>query len=797
MRGSRYCALPTRLERGGRLLVNVRIALRPLRLGILVRHGDFEGLWKAVRYNTCLWGGYFNPIIPVRDADLLSREERGVFDPPLADYLVQAFEVDLLYPISDEATLKSFSEARGHLEWPLGERLVSDEGTRHGHLTLLDVKPIVRGLRSSPSSELEWAVASLPIEGWRANFVRIMCGDVDGAELGTDTLRRIYSELRPSETIVREGLPLDLRLVTARWPIHLSTVALERFRPRHGWTNPGVVLGDATNFDDLVAFWNLRAAGNDVTFFPTHAMTDAQPLMKAHIARVSERGVDALDGPAIWYVRNDDPGVPVDEAPIAEAKKLLGSNRAQPFGGSTWNGLNIKPVRVAGDWESVVAHFRTSYGESAWLDTQLPGPAFDRPLLDRWNRWQRLALDVSGGDFKIAGSLFTLSFPPLPRMNTFIDQGHAGARVRKDRVSFFIRAESSVFPLRPVAFGSVMREVLAHCGFSMRDSVPGKYSRRVIELMGGVEGCRVLKMPGVRKLLTSKAARTGIGAKAAREIICDRNPVTRKNSFSELGLFLDGERADPAIALRHLVKKGILRPGVALECPKCGERTWYAMTRLRTQVRCECCGAMSGSESRLEDRLPIAYRIAPLWRKAAVQYGVIPVTLALWRLEEAPGIGSGRYITSAELSGHQVEMEVDFLGLIEEPDRRPMLLAGECKGTHERRSEKMAAKIEKLNTWYEAVEKSGGIKACIAFVTIEQAFDAELLTRCERMVREQRRVLLLTARELDPYFPYADSDDVPHKHPVWMRDLVTNGIARYLPAVWREQQGSRAEHDAT
>jgi hypothetical protein len=160
---------------GGGALINVRLALRPLRLGILVKHGDFEGLWRAVRYNTCLWGGYFNPIIPVRDVDLVSRDKRSPFDPPLADYLVRTFEVDLLHAISDDATLKSFGEAREHLRWPRGEDIVSDEGTEHEHLALLDVKPVVNGLLSGPSREAQGAVASLPLDGWHANVCRVRC----------------------------------------------------------------------------------------------------------------------------------------------------------------------------------------------------------------------------------------------------------------------------------------------------------------------------------------------------------------------------------------------------------------------------------------------------------------------------------------------------------------------------------------------------------------------------------------------------------------------------------------------
>src|SRR2546422_9903815 len=291
-------------------MITVRLAPRPLRIGFVVTHDDFDGLWKAVRYNTCLWGGLNNPIIPVRD---------GVDNPPLADYLVRTFDVDLLHPVSDGEVSKAFVEARDHLKWPLGQDLASDEGTEHEHLTLLDVKPILRGLSTNTSRDSRWAIPALPLDGWRANLVKVMCGDPDGTELGGATFRSAYArDVGASEHIIREGVPLPLHLVSALWPIHVSTVGLERFRPRHGWSNPGVYVGDATDFDDLVSFWNLRAAGNAVMFLPTQAVTDAMPLARAHAERVGRTGADPWDGPTVWHLRNRHDPV------VAEVKQSLG-----------------------------------------------------------------------------------------------------------------------------------------------------------------------------------------------------------------------------------------------------------------------------------------------------------------------------------------------------------------------------------------------------------------------------------------------------------------------------------------
>jgi hypothetical protein len=39
--------------------------LRPIRIGFLVDPSDLPSILQVIRINTCLWGGLFNPIIPL------------------------------------------------------------------------------------------------------------------------------------------------------------------------------------------------------------------------------------------------------------------------------------------------------------------------------------------------------------------------------------------------------------------------------------------------------------------------------------------------------------------------------------------------------------------------------------------------------------------------------------------------------------------------------------------------------------------------------------------------------------
>src|SRR5271168_5052710 len=54
---------------------------RPVRIGWVVAEHDLGQLTAAASLNTCLWGGHFNPIIPMDD--------RG-----LSDKLIRLFGID-------------------------------------------------------------------------------------------------------------------------------------------------------------------------------------------------------------------------------------------------------------------------------------------------------------------------------------------------------------------------------------------------------------------------------------------------------------------------------------------------------------------------------------------------------------------------------------------------------------------------------------------------------------------------------------------------------------------------------
>lgn len=110
--------------------VSIRVAYRPVRLGLCVERGIMEDLERALRLTHTLWGGRVNPILPI-DAEQDGNER--------ARALVEVFGVDALYPVADVSSIRTFIERYKYLPWPKYERelfLNSGVGT---YASFLDV----------------------------------------------------------------------------------------------------------------------------------------------------------------------------------------------------------------------------------------------------------------------------------------------------------------------------------------------------------------------------------------------------------------------------------------------------------------------------------------------------------------------------------------------------------------------------------------------------------------------------------------------------------------------------------
>src|SRR5262245_11037162 len=77
---------------------------RPVRIGWVIPDNDITRLAKAAGWSSCLWGGQFNPVIPINDL-------------ALADQLIKIFAVDVLIPIDVTDKARTFINSFHHLTY--------------------------------------------------------------------------------------------------------------------------------------------------------------------------------------------------------------------------------------------------------------------------------------------------------------------------------------------------------------------------------------------------------------------------------------------------------------------------------------------------------------------------------------------------------------------------------------------------------------------------------------------------------------------------------------------------------
>ncbi|MGH9823668.1 MAG: hypothetical protein ACREDR_10500 [Blastocatellia bacterium] len=119
---------------------NLSVKLRPLRIGFLLRAGCIEDIVRAAELNTLLYGGMYNPILPVGD------------DNRLTDLTLALFNVDVLLALEESPEIDKFKERYPYLRDPYHMPLFyGDSQTTKKSLSYLDCTKIMYGISQKQS----------------------------------------------------------------------------------------------------------------------------------------------------------------------------------------------------------------------------------------------------------------------------------------------------------------------------------------------------------------------------------------------------------------------------------------------------------------------------------------------------------------------------------------------------------------------------------------------------------------------------------------------------------------------
>lgn len=270
----------------------------------------------------------------------------------------------------------------------------------------------------------------------------------------------------------------------------------------------------------------------------------------------------------------------------------------------------------------------------------------------------------------------------------------------------------------------------------------------------------MFKIPGVRRLLKTHGPGASLLKKEALALIGGKDSDNPDTGFNDhLDLHIEsrprGEKLSPPAVFGYLVGRGLYRIGADLLCPSCSMKSWIPLDTIKQRIGCDLCGYEYDATRQLVDNDKWHYRRSGVLGAEKNALGAVPVALTLQQLDTSfHGIHGNMYSPSLELVPRTgtdgAPCEVDFVWIIPRAyPRKTVVIIGECKD----KGPITDGDIDNLKRIADALPR----KQFKTFVILSQitSFSAEQIQYAKTLNDIYRsRVILLTARELEPYFIY-------------------------------------------
>lgn len=246
---------------------NIRSKGRPLRFAFLIKPNDKKALLKAIELNSILWGGAYNPIIPLftrktkrwrkdtyrKTAKDITLGYLRAFDPDffVCDFEAPGYIKDLEIQVLNSSQLLPTKEEPYRLSYGVGI------------WSLLDwmYQEDFRYVQKFPLHLVVPKIPKRTAAFWASWFGKLP------DKFEQDLLSSVYTEAMDIKTPKATELKKILNSKTI-FPRRIVQYGLETYH-RGGFSRENIVFYlDPTDFIDVIDFWNLRAAGRAVLPIP-------------------------------------------------------------------------------------------------------------------------------------------------------------------------------------------------------------------------------------------------------------------------------------------------------------------------------------------------------------------------------------------------------------------------------------------------------------------------------------------------------------------------------------------------
>ncbi len=721
------------------------VSYRPLRIGFCVNENNINEIILAAQINTILWGGIYNPIIPVGSNKRLSSA------------LVKLFNVDFLYAVNETENLKQFIEKYEKGELPnLFHALIFQQDQRnYVRNGVLDISNIIdrywdKEINSSRTSDFvlpKWEQTD-PLD----RLFNLEFGSFPSQYNSIYKYEEAYKiGLKARIVKIAPTAQIPVKLAHKTVPIVMTTDNLEVILNMRVVGRDGIFIGDHTKASDLMNYWNVRASGTHLSFVPVQYTERVVPYVKDYFEDIKQHTQNSpfYQGANIWY----DPSLGEEIVKTVSAN-FLAQNEVRThhrINSLTWEVQSDKPGIPTFENLSVLASVDKESSNSPSISFQLPQKPFNK---NTYNNRQLLAFDFDPiTQFEYIG--YTLKLPDLTDLNEWYSRkitfNPDSLRLTNGKPTLIIQVHDQTEKVFPIRNQELILKLFERSGITAKSSQAGHITQRLIEQMGKLDNCRVFKITGVRKLMDQLSANTLTTRGNATRVIWDEDPVTHQSSFTKHERLFIQQRTQPNLTTSEvfdfLIEKNVFRVGLEPTCPNCNLSFWLAIKDARDEVQCEYCGYTFKIAMQLRGISDWKFRRSGLFGKDNNQEGALPVILTLMQLERRSSWDRFAFSTALKLDSTTlgIDCETDFAVIDSNSHNDQVNMAiGECKTRDEITDED----IHNLTLVKNALEAKG-IKVHLLFAKAV-AFTGAEIQRFKALRAKNIYPILFTDHDLEP-----------------------------------------------
>lgn len=564
--------------------VHLTTRLRPTRLGFLVAPNDLKNLEKVFRINTCLWGGKYNPIIPVfaKRPNWWSRHElRGESADQIVNGYLDYFEPDLLVEtIPGQAASLGYDEDRviaierlnppeNHFDSNLLQTVGLSVRSQYQRLYERDFRFAKRDpskvVRITGSSAALGPLASCIFGGFPKDGI-------------FHALERGFDEVFAPELLTLSSKTVEA-IISNNWPnpLRITHDGLEvQYNSR---MDPTIFVFDGQRPSDLIDYWNLRAGIAPVLPVPIQFVSELSPIAREFVRRnyrpLPNNNHGVMIHPTVMFGRS----IRGDTIPALFEQHfrvdIEGANCFQDWYPPIWR--STSEIMVSPSRPTVTA---TSSDHYLDVDGEVPSLRFDAlepGFSDVYGGRSRWANVVKIDDWTFTDH-FATTYPHEYRRPR---QPHFGGRL-----GAVLTTSEGYVTLSDYAAGrhfwsletnaTAIKRWLADRQIESELSGSGRATQQIIQTLGGLRG---------------------VSAVANSEVIHLLNGITRKPLTKSMEHHQFRNRIRDAMAgsiwnrdsAQILIEQNAVELGLEVHCDKCGSWSWYALNGLSALLKCGLC----------------------------------------------------------------------------------------------------------------------------------------------------------------------------------------------------------------